>query len=205
MNENDLKYFKDLIEGKTDITWKVFWKLNEKRFKKNLTRQDFLKLKFGKLERASEILNENNISFQWTEKADYHLSISNLSDGVCDENGYPIVEIQRKLFNGAVGDFIDGNIETGRIKFANYLEDIQQMGNMVEQSERIKELEFDAVSFIKQGNIEVGIEMLKLLVATFDNENDLIQPTIDYVKTEIKRINNKRIAGLAPTNRSKPN
>ncbi len=191
MNDNDLKYFKDLIEGKTDITWKVFWKSNEKRLKESLTRQDFLKLKFGKLQRASEILNENNISFQWTKKADYHLSISNLSDSVCDKNGYPIIEIQRNLFNGAVGDFIDGNIEIGRIKFANYLADIQKMDNMVEQSEQINDLEFDAESFIKQGNIQVGIEMLKLLVATFDNENDLIQPAIDYAKHEIKRINGK--------------
>jgi len=187
MKKNDLIYFKNLIEGKTDITWKVFWKINNERLKQDLPRLEFLKLKFGKLKRAAEILNKFKIEFQWTKKADYHQSISNLVDDFCDAKGYPILSKKRKLFNGAVGDFLDGNKESGHKKLTSYIEKIEKNKDEVLQSYEINDLEFDAESFIDQGESEIGIEILKLIVGKFDGVNDLVQPAVSFAKEKLKQ------------------
>lgn len=185
MKQNDLKYFKELIEGKTDITWKLWWKSNGLRLKEELPRQQFLKLKFGRLERAAELLAESKIEFQWTKKADYHQSISNLVDDFCDDKGYPLLSKQRKLFGGAVGDYLDGNKESGRKKLTAHIQKIERVKDEVVQSEKLNDLEFDANSFIDQGQPEIGIEILKILIERFDGVNDLTQPAVNLAKETI--------------------
>lgn len=188
MQQDDLNYFKNIIEGKTNMTWKYFWKKNSERLKKELPKREFTKLKFGKLNRASEILTELDIEFKWTKKADYHQAISNFSDDFCDHLGYPILSTQRQLYNGAVGDFLDGNTDTAKLKLNTYIKEIESIKDEILQSEKINDLEYDASSFINQGQPEIGIEILKLIVNRFNNFNDLTQPAVNFAKEKLKTI-----------------
>lgn len=188
MEEIDLNYFKNVIEGNTEITWKCFWKTNHIRLKQYLPRQEYLQLKFGRLKRAAELLTQHEIVFNWTERADYHQAISGLVDSFCDEKGYLILSKQRKLFNGAWGDFLDGDHDSGRKKLIKYIEEIEKIKDKVAQADKVNDLEADAESFIDQGKVEVGLQILRLVIERFDGLNDLSQPAVNFAKEKIQII-----------------
>lgn len=68
LDPKHLQYFKDLIEGKDVPSWDKWWKDNEAELATNLTRMQFLNLKFSKFELAEKLLQEAGISYSWTPK-----------------------------------------------------------------------------------------------------------------------------------------
>ncbi|MEN7546966.1 hypothetical protein AAG747_03555 [Rapidithrix thailandica] len=192
MRESDLLSFKNLIEGKTGITWKRYWKQNAERLKEELTRLEFQKLKFKKLKRAAELLDENKMAYEWTDKANYHQAIALLADEVCDEYGYPLLEMQRSLYNGAVGNLMDHDIESGLTALQKYLDRFKQTlddGASLPEYEllELQGYEMDAEMLMDQMYMEVGKQMLKMLVEKFEGIDDLIQPVVDQAKAKLQR------------------
>lgn len=185
MNEKHLHYFKNLIEGKEVITWKKFWKDNVEELQQTLSRSEFLKLKFEKLDHAEKILEQNGIAFQWTLEGKQQKVWSNLHDSVCDENGKPLLSFRRKSFSGAFGDYLDNKTELSLGKIKKHIDDILKTKDPVAKSDLLNEAEFDAEAFFDEGFEDFAIVILKQIseIATDDN---LLFPAINYAKLRLK-------------------
>jgi hypothetical protein len=186
MNIKYLNYFKDLIEGKEVVTWKVFWKENSKDFEKDLSRTDFLKLKFNKIDFGEQILKENNIPFTWSSKGKQQKVWANLHESVCDENGKPLLSFRRKAFSGAFGAYLDNKYELSTNKIKKHIKNILNEKDQIQRSNLLNDAEFDAEVFLDEGYNEFAFSVLQEIseIETFD---DLLIPAIQYAKLRLKK------------------
>lgn len=186
MKTEFLNYFKDFIEGKDVITWKSFWKENSKELEKDLSRTEFLKLKFDNISFAQEILKKHHISYNWTAKGKQQKAWANLHDSVCDENGKPLLSFRRKLFSGAFGFYLDNNIEETKIKVKKHIAVILKEKNTLDKADRLNDAEFDAEALIDEGFTEFGIIVLQE-ISKIMTDNDLLIPAVNYAKSRLEK------------------
>ena len=115
METEYLQYLKDLVEGNAEISFLPWFKQHEEELKKNLNRASFLRLKFSPIDEALKLLDASGIKYLKDEGAirreKYYLTFD---PSVLDEAGKLKHDHKRKLFGGAIGKMMDGDIEGGR-------------------------------------------------------------------------------------------
>jgi len=181
MEKKYLKYFKDFIEGKDVAAWKVFWKENSKELEKELSRTEFLKLKFEKISFGEEILKRENISFNWTPKGKQQKVWADLHYSVCDENGKPLLSFRRKMFSGAFGAYLDNNQAQSINLIKKHINGILKQKDAIEKSNSLNDAEFDAEALLEEGYSKFALIVLKE-ISEINTDDDLLTAAINYAK-----------------------
>src|SRR5687768_8152671 len=102
LSPHHLEYFKDLLEGRAEISWNAWIAANKDELERTLPRTEFLHLKFKNIEEAERLLTANGIPFEITDRGRQEKYFALLAPEVCDEKGRPKEEFRRKAYGGAV-------------------------------------------------------------------------------------------------------
>jgi hypothetical protein len=185
MHPEHLAYFKDLFERRAAVSWNAWFKRNEGQLSQDLPRADFLRLKFHKLDEAEKLLRGAEVEFSVSPMAKREKYYSLLHDSVLDENGRPNESFRRKAYDGAIGQFLDGEAEKARGTLTDFLRKLKRRP----MDKRIEELEglcFDGEMEFECGDREIGRTMLEL-VAALETGNDLLDPAIHRARDVLAR------------------
>ena len=163
LSKEHLQFFKDLIEGKAQISFLGYFPTHEKSIKESLERASFLRLKFTPFDEIEKILSSSEITYFRDEAAikreKYFFSFHK---DVLDENGKLKTSHKHSLFNHAAGQYLDGAIEDARLSLSKYL-GLHGGGKKKYSYAKFQ----DVVSFseveINYGNKELGKFMLTLI------------------------------------------
>jgi hypothetical protein len=173
----DLAYFKDLLEGRAQVSWNAWFRENDAALVKNLPRMDYLRLKFKKLDEAERLLKEAGINYQTSpailKRERYFAS---LHEGVLDERGRPTPQFLRKMYGGAGGAASDGDAHGARQILAKELGKILRLP-MIERAQELGDFCFEGEQEYALGNQLLGLIILEL-VSELATGDDLLDPAI---------------------------
>lgn len=184
LSSENIKLLKDIIEGRQEIFWHKWWEEKSAEFEQELGRTDYLKIKYGHLQGASEYLDKMDIAYTWSQKGrqiDYY---SNFDKSLFDEEGKLKKEVLDKFWKGAIGLFNQGNYEQSMKIFNKMLSKALKSKN----PQDFDELEFDLEGLIKLGESNFALACLKI-IASLDTDDDLKFQAIQNAKTFIDEFN----------------
>lgn len=142
-----------MISGKADCTWHVWWSRHSVEAESRLTRTAFLRLKFGKLNAAAEMLAADGVSFTWTPAGRRLSAWAKLHADAVDSKGRPKPEIRRRMYGGAFASFESGDFEKADRLISLVVE---KMVKSPDAGMLLGELLLDAESFGAEGNAEAA-------------------------------------------------
>jgi len=160
-----LAYFKDLLEGRAELSWKAWFRLHEKQLTQDLPRATFLRLKFYSLEEAEKLLRQAGIEFTVSPSArrreEYYMLFA---DSALDEKGKLKPDVKRGFYDGAFGHFMDGNVEEGRRLLAAFVNRMKRWSTQ-KRSEELSDMCFDGELELQFGDPKIGRELLAVVAA----------------------------------------
>lgn len=180
-----LAYFKDLFEGRAEISWNAWFKRNESQLAQELPRMEYLRLKFDKMDEAEKLLRKAGIQFEISPLAKRERHYSLLHDSVLDEKGRPLAEFQRKAYDGAIGCFMDGSSEKGTEILAKFVRKAMRRP-LLKRADAIGDLCFDGEMQLATGDPAIGTAILEL-IAELDTGDDLLDPAIRRARELLQR------------------
>lgn len=180
-----LAYFKSLFEGRAAISWNAWFKLHEHELSQLLSRVDFLRLKFEKLDEAEKLLNNAGISFTKSPQARREKYYSFLHDSVLDETGRPSEAFRRKAYGGAMGLLRDGDVKNGKAKLLTYVKKALRRP-IQEKIEQIQDLCYEGTLEFECGDKQAGIAILQV-IADLESGDDLIDPAIFLARETLEK------------------
>jgi hypothetical protein len=175
-----LQYFKDLLEGHAEIGWHAWFRQHEAELIQDLPRMEFLQLKFHNLDEAEKQLNKAGIAYDVSPHGRRERYYALLHPNVLDETGRPTEEFLRRRYGGAVGDFMDGNFDSGRKALKSQLAKIKRRPPL-ERAEEMGAFCFDGEIAFQLGNREFGLAILEL-IAALPPGDDLLDPAINRAR-----------------------
>jgi hypothetical protein len=185
MRPEHLAYFKDLFEGRAIVSWRAWFKQNDAQLAQELPRADYLRLKFHMLDEAEKLLRAAGVEFAVSPLAKREKYYSLLHESVLDERGRPKESFRRKAYNGAVGQYLDGQSATAKETLTAFLRKLKRRP----MEQRVEELEgmcFDGEMEFEHGERELGQIMLEL-VAGLETVDDLLDPAIFRAREVLAR------------------
>lgn len=133
--------------------------------KEQLKRPEYLRLKFGAVGYAREILEQNGIPVEWGPAARREAYYANLHESVLDENGRPLESFRRKAYQGACGDCLDGRPDEARRKLALIIQKLNRRGAM-KARDALEEMAFDGEMMVSSGvDADLGKLLLEAVVS----------------------------------------
>ncbi|MFZ6745784.1 hypothetical protein ACO0LC_21375 [Undibacterium sp. JH2W] len=122
MSKEHLQFFKDLIEGKAQVSFLGYFPRHEESIKESLDRASFLRLKFEPFEEIEKILGSSGVTYFRDEAAiRQEKYFFNFHKDVLDENGKLLASHKRSLFNNSIGHYLNGALEEARLSLSKYL------------------------------------------------------------------------------------
>jgi hypothetical protein len=176
MRPEHLAYFKDLFEGRAEVSWHAWFKKNDSQLAQELPRADYLRIKFDKLDEAEKLLHQAGIPFRMSPIAKREKFYSLLHESVLDERGRPIESFRRDAYLGAVGQFLDGDFSSAKASLTACLKKIKRRP-VAKRIEDLEDMCFDAEMEFQHGNRELGRFMLEV-IALLEAGNDLLDPSV---------------------------
>jgi hypothetical protein len=176
MRPEHFAYFKDLFEGRAAVSWRAWFKQHDAQLAQDLPRADYLRLKFHMLDEAEKLLRQAGIEFTVSPLAKREKYYSLLHASVLDERGRPKESFRRKAYNGAVGQFLDGEPAKAKETLTAFLRKLNRRP-MEKRIEELEEMCFDGEMNFEYGDRELGRMMLEL-VAALEFGDDLLDPAI---------------------------
>lgn len=181
ISSEHLSYFKELFEGRAVLSWHAWFKQNDARLARELPRADYLRLKFHKLDEAEKLLRQAGIEFVISPLARREKYYSLLHESALDERGRPNESFRRKAYNGAVGQFLDGQPEMAKETLADFLQKAKRR-----QIEELQDLCYDGEIDYEYGDSGLG-QMILELVAEIETGDDLLDPVIFRAREVLAR------------------
>ena len=84
-----VSYFREAIGGASETAWHVWWRENAKRAQEQLSRLDYLELKFRRLKGADMLLRREGLDVPWSTHAKRLARWALLADSAVDDRGSP--------------------------------------------------------------------------------------------------------------------
>jgi len=181
MRPEHLAYFKDLLEGRAEVSWNAWFPRHDAEFARELPRAVYLRLKFQKLDEAEKLLRAAGVEYTpdpVAARRERYYAL--LSPTVLDERGHPRPEFRRKAYNGAFGQLMDGEVEEARATLARYIQRVRRLP-MHRQAEELEDLCFDGEMELTLGDPEIGRVLLEA-VASVPRKNDQVDPAVDRAR-----------------------
>jgi len=185
INNVHLKYFKDMVEGVAQDSFSAYFPRHEKYFKETLSRAKFLRLKFSPVSEIKKILDENEVPYLWSEAAvkleEYLLTVHK---DVLNEHGGLTNTHKATLLGGAVGCFIENDLEKANAILRNYLGINSK--RKVFDLEKFQDAEFLGETEMDFGNKLLGkfiLEVIASLPRKFDAVEDVVINAVNKLKS----------------------
>ncbi|MFD5017403.1 hypothetical protein ACFWMP_00730 [Paenibacillus sp. NPDC058367] len=164
VDERHLVYFKELLEGNAEISFKAYLSNNEDSLRKQFSPARFARLKFKSIDEIIKILDEENVSYSINDHAvrnekylaTFHLDALNeqsrLKEGFKDT-----------LFKGTVHNFKTKGEEAvlTLYKYIEYPKKINSKKNI----EKLQDIECFAELELSLGDESLGLFLLKALAS----------------------------------------
>jgi len=176
-----LLYFKELLEGRADVSWNAWFPRHEAELARELPRAEFLRLKFQKLDEAEKLLRAAGVEYTpdpaAARRERYHAL---LDPSVLDQRGRPRPEFRRKAYNGALGQLMDGEVDAARATLGKFIRRVRRYP-AEKQAEELEDLCFDGEMELTLGDPEIGRVLLEA-VASVPPRDDLVDPATDRAR-----------------------
>ena len=192
IEEKHLKYFKKLLEGNAQVSFVAYIKHNQDALREQLSRAQFLRLKFQPIDEIQNILINNEISYEINPLAvKTEKYLMTFHPDVLDEYGKIKKSHKESLFNGVIKFFEEGKIDLTTkalndfIGFPKNICKKKYISN-IEDVEGFAEIE------LKYGDEKIGLFLLEK-IAAIDRQNSDVDDSIikakyainEYKKTSI--------------------
>lgn len=181
MRLEHLKYFRELLEGRAEISWHAWFQRHRQELEAELPRADFLRLRFHHLDEAERQLRAGGIDYTPDPAAarrERYYAL--LHPSVLDERGRPLESFRRAAYEGARGQIMDGDLEGARSTLAAYVRKVRRY-RAERRAEALEELAFDGEMELTLGDPAAGRLMLEA-VASVPEGDDLRDPAIRRAK-----------------------
>ncbi|WP_339803674.1 hypothetical protein MKY19_13955 [Paenibacillus sp. FSL R5-0744] len=164
VDERHLVYFKELLEGNAEISFKAYLSNNEDSLRKQFSPARFARLKFKSIDEIIKILDEENISYSINDHAvrnEKYLATFHLD--ALNEQGRLKEGFKDTLFKGTVHNFKTKGEEAvlTLYKYIEYPKKINSKKNI----EKLQDIECFAELELSLGDESLGLFLLKALAS----------------------------------------
>lgn len=168
IDKEHLIYFKNLLEGKANISFRAYVAQNEESLRKQISAPRFARLKFKSTDEIEKILNENGIPYTPDRKAIRNEKyLATFHPDALDKNGRLRNDFKEKIFNGLIKSIKNKDKDTV-IHFQKYIGYPKKVSSK-ESVEKLQDIESFAEIEVKFGEEEVGTSLLGL-IASIDRQ-----------------------------------
>ena len=172
---------KSMIRGDADLTWHVWWAANEEGLEQRLPRLEFLKLKFGRLDGAAELLVAAGEPVEWSPRGRRLSAWSKLHRDAVDADGRPRAELRKMAYNGALAAFGRGDESEGLANITRFVGATVRRGRQSDRGQILGELVLDAEMLAADGNRRGALLIAKEVSNLAETPDDL-SPAIAHAK-----------------------
>ncbi|MEK5437887.1 MULTISPECIES: hypothetical protein [Paenibacillus] len=164
VDERHLVYFKELLEGNAEISFKAYLSNNEDSLRKQFSPARFARLKFNSIDEIIKILDEENVSYSINDHAvrnEKYLATFHLD--ALNEQGRLKEGFKDTLFNGTVHNFKTKG-EEAVLTLYKYIEYPKKINNK-KNIEKLQDIECFAELELSLGDESLGLFLLKALAS----------------------------------------
>ncbi|WP_339247979.1 hypothetical protein [Paenibacillus sp. FSL F4-0243] len=164
VDERHLVYFKELLEGNAEISFKAYLSNNEDSLRKQFSPARFARLKFKSIDEIIKILDEENISYSINDHAvrnEKYLATFHLD--ALNEQGRLKEGFKDTLFKGTVHNFKTKG-EEAVLTLYKYIEYPKKINNK-KNIEKLQDIECFAELELSLGDESLGLFLLKALAS----------------------------------------
>lgn len=164
VDERHLIYFKELLEGTSDISFRAYLSNHEESLRKQFSPARFARLKFKSIDEIIKILDEEKISYIINDQAIRNEKyLATFHPDALNEKGRLKEGFKDTLFNGVVHDFKTRG-EDAVLTLHTYIEFPKNINNK-ENIEKLEDIEFFAETELCLGDKNLGLFLLKALAS----------------------------------------
>lgn len=164
IDERHLVYFKALVEGHAEISFRAYFSEHEDSLRNQLSTARFARLKFKSMDEIIKILNEEKITCSINEQAIRNEKyLASFHPDVLNEQGRLKEAFKDKLFGGTVQDY-NTKGEEALLTLHEYIGFPQNI-NHKNNIEKLEDIEFFAVTELSLGDEQLGLFLLKALAS----------------------------------------
>lgn len=164
VDERHLVYFKELLEGNAEISFKAYLSNNEDSLCKQFSPARFARLKFKSIDEIIKILDEENVSYSINDHAvrnEKYLATFHLD--ALNEQGRLKEGFKDTLFKGTVHNFKTKG-EDAVLTLYKYIEYPKKINNK-KNIEKLQDIECFAELELSLGDESLGLFSLKALAS----------------------------------------
>lgn len=164
VDERHLVYFKELLEGNAEISFKAYLSNNEDSLRKQFSSARFARLKFKSIDEIIKILDEENVSYSINDHAvrnEQYLATFHLD--ALNEQGRLKEGFKDTLFKGTVHNFKTKG-EEAVLTLYKYIEYPKKINNK-KNIEKLQDIECFAELELSLGDESLGLFLLKALAS----------------------------------------
>jgi len=164
VDERHLVYFKELLEGNAEISFKAYLSNNEDSLRKQFSPARIARLKFKSIDEIIKILDEENISYSINDHAvrnEKYLATFHLD--ALNEQGRLKEGFKDTLFKGTVHNFKTKG-EEAVLTLYKYIEYPKKINNK-KNIEKLQDIECFAELELSLGDESLGLFLLKALAS----------------------------------------
>ncbi|MFC9777649.1 hypothetical protein [Paenibacillus chitinolyticus] len=176
VDERHLVYFKELLEGNSEISFRAYLSKNEDSLRKQFSPARFARLKFKSMDEIIRILDEEKISYIVNDQAIRNEKyLATFHPDALNEKGRLKEGFKDTLFNGIVHDFKTKG-EDAILTLYEYIEFPENIHNK-KNIEKLEDIEFFAETELCLGDKNLGLFLLKALASIerqFSDVDDIV-------------------------------
>ncbi|MFD2118000.1 hypothetical protein ACFSTH_02265 [Paenibacillus yanchengensis] len=164
VDERHLVYFKELLEGNSEVSFRAYFLNNEAALRKQFSAARFARLKFKSMDEIIKILDEEKVAYVINDQAvRYEKYLATFHQDVLNEKGKLKDGFKDTLFDGVVRDFkIKG--EDAVVTLYKYIEFPENI-NAKKNIEKLEDIAYFAQTELHVGDRYLGLFLLKALAA----------------------------------------
>ncbi|MGX4583389.1 hypothetical protein [Paenibacillus chitinolyticus] len=176
VDERHLVYFKELLEGNSQISFRAYLSKNEDSLRKQFSPARFARLKFKSIDEIIKILDEEKISYIVNDQAIRNEKyLATFHPDALNEKGGLKEGFKDTIFNGIVHDFKTKG-EDAILTLHKYIEFPENINNK-KNIEKLEDIEFFAETELCLGDKNLGLFLLKALASIerqFSDVDDIV-------------------------------
>ncbi|TVX93311.1 hypothetical protein [Paenibacillus agilis] len=176
LDERHLVYFKELVEGNADISFRAYLSNHEDSLREQFSSARFARLKFKSIDEIIKILDEEKVSYTINVQAIRNENyLATFHPDALNEKGRLKEGFKDSLFDGIVHDFKTKGEDAVLTlhKYIEYPENINNKNNI----EKLEDIEFFAEMELGLGDESLGLFLLKALASIerqFSDVDDIV-------------------------------
>ncbi|MDK8180096.1 hypothetical protein [Paenibacillus sp. UMB4589-SE434] len=190
VDERHLAYFKELLEGNAEISFRAYLSNHEDSLRKQFSPARFTRLRFKSIDEIVKILDEEKVPYIMNDQAIRNEKyLATFHPDALNEKGRLKEGFKDTLFNGIVHDFKTKG-EDAVLTLHQYIEFPKNI-NHKRNIEKLEDIEYFAETELCLGDQSLGLFLLKVLASMdrqFSEVDDIIHRAQEAIMKFSKNI-----------------